>query len=695
MITMNCKYFIIMAALLAIVPSQASAYFGAAFEVTHEVQQVCPCGIISSDEIFVELINFGTKTDTYFISMELPVGWTGFIVPDLTMASGEKVTLDPLWITPSCGTEPGEYVVRLVAESAMSGKVFEKEVELNIIRCHGVSIAGENYLNTCQGSKLKEDFEITNTGMVSETFRLSASPEWVTVSPDTVSLDSWDSTTVSVIATPPAELAGIQEITVTAESTLSYATTEKNIRLDLDRCHLFSANILPEEDTICAGKSAEYQLHINNVGTEDDTYTIVTPNWAVADESRIKVGSQERGTVTVRATPPSSGKWLMKIYVSSVRSPALSVVTEGTVNTADCRSAAVYFSSPEENVCIGESTEFTVTVENTGNVITTYNVEASIMETVSKEKLVLGVGESQDVVISVTETPIEGRYPVNVMVSSGERAIDKDSAILIVHRCYDASLTVNPGKIQACKGDVIDYKIRVENTGEFEDDYMLTYPDGEDDFILGAKDSVLLERKIAVDMPAGENTLHFRLESAEGVSIEKGVRVNVNSEEVCRSVNLSIKDAGKEKKVQTVIGEGTAVEMILLNDGLRTDTYSLTVSGPLWAHLSTERVTLGPLEEESVYLYLSPTEETEEAEYRIAVIAASENAVSGVSVDVKVLEYLELEQEEAPVVVPPPAPGDGFTGMLAAEALPVELTLISALAFLTALLVGLRFFVFR
>ena len=124
---MNWRYLIIVLMSLALVPSPAYAYYGASLEITSEVHQVCPCDIISSDEITVEITNYGTASDTYFISMQVPDGWSGFIVPEVTLSSGENAVLDPTWVTPPCGTVPGQYAVKFTAESAMSGKVYERE----------------------------------------------------------------------------------------------------------------------------------------------------------------------------------------------------------------------------------------------------------------------------------------------------------------------------------------------------------------------------------------------------------------------------------------------------------------------------------------------------------------------------------------------------------------------------------------
>ncbi len=697
---MNLKYLAILIAMLVLIPSQASAYYGAALEITAEIHQTCPCDIVSSDEIVVELINYGTKSDTYFLSMDVPNGWSGFILPEVTLASGERSVLDPMWITPPCGTAPGNYVVRFTAESAQSGKVFEEELEIDVMRCHDVSISGDNYLNTCEDDGVTSSIEVTNLGKIKETFRLSASPEWVTVSPDSVSVSAWDTEVVSITAKPPAGMLGTQEITVRAESTLSYASTEKKIKLDIDRCYLFSAGIVPPEDTVCMGESTEYQLYVDNKGTKSDTYRIVTPAWITAEESTVSLGSERRSNVKLTATPPSRGKRDMNVYVSSVNHPTSIINVEGVLTAVDCRSAAVSFSSAERNVCRGESTEFVVRVENTGTVLTAYNL-GTTMGKLAREKLVLSPGEAQNVILGISsaETGMEGTFPVTVDVSGGEDATDKDSATVVIHKCRDATLSISPVVRDVCEGDTVTYEVTIKNTGELEDDYDLTYPSGEDGFSLQPGDSILMKLDIPVDFTWGStNKLPFVLKSSKGVSIEKRVNLNVTSGDICYSADMSIINGNgtKEKKISSVIGEGQSAELRIVNRGIRSDSYTLSVSGPEWAYLSEETVHLAPLQEEAVYLYLSPPEYTEKKEYQITVLADSGKALSGVTIDATVLEYLSADEEETHGAGEAEMTG-GLAGMFTAVATPVslEITMIGALAFFTALLIILRFIIFK
>jgi uncharacterized membrane protein len=309
---------------------------------------------------------------------------------------------------------------------------------------------------------------------------------------------------------------------------------------------------------------------------------------------------------------------------------------------------------------------------------------------------VLSPGEAQNVIVGVTATDKEGTYPVTINVFNGGAA-DQDSARLVVHRCHEATLDVSPVERDICEGDVLNYEVRVKNTGELDDRYELSFPGGEREFDLQPGDSVRLK----VDIPFDEswtrsNELKFRLRSSKGFSTEKTVSLNVTSEDVCYSADLDIINVsgGKEKRVTSVIGEGQAVEMRLMNKGIRSDTYEIVVNGPDWAYLSEETVHLTPLQEKTIYLYISPPFDTEEMGYDLTVLADSGKAMSGVEVRALVVEELASEEAQGAGEEGAELAG-GLAGMFTAQPFTLEATLIGALAFFTALLIVLRFIVFK
>lgn len=692
---MILKHVSILVLMLALVPVNASAYYGGALEVASEVHQVCPCDIVTSNEILLEVVNYGTKSDTYFLSVEVPDGWSGFVKPQLTLASGEVIEVDPLWVTPPCGTEPGEYTIEFTAVSGQSGETIEKELVLDVMRCHDVSISGNNYLNACEKGVVTSTLDVTNLGKVSETFELSASKDWVTISPNSVTVGAWDTKTVTVTAKPPSGVSGSQEIAVTAESTLSYAKAVKDLKLDVDKCYSFSASVVPHEDSVCMGKSIQYQVYVDNKGTKSDTYKIITPSWMTAEESVVELGSGKRAIVTLTATPLSLGKKDMEVYVSSESNPTSIVKSDAVLTSVDCRSAAVSFANSERNVCRGESTDFVVKIENTGLTATAYTLE-STMGKLSREKLVLGPGEVQNVVLGITSTENDGTYPVTVDVASGD-ATDRDSATLVVHKCRGATLDVTPGETDACAGDVVTYEVSVENTGELDDSYVLTYPDGEERFSLQSGDSIRMEVDVRVENSLG-NRLPFKLESTKGVKVEKRVDLDVTPASRCYAAELTIINGNdtKEKNVSVVIGEGQAIQMKLVNTGLRSDSYTFTVSGPAWAHLSGETVHLSPLQDETVFLYLSPPDNTPRKNFDVTVLADSGRSLSKATLTVTVLEYVVSEERGAQEAGEDAVLTGGLAGMfVAVEPVSIEATLISILAFLTLIVIALRFVIFR
>jgi len=686
---MNLRYILAVLVLLMVVPGQASAYYGVSLDILYDVSQVCPCDIISADDIQLQVTNYGTKTDTVMLSMELPDGWSGFIMPEVTLASGESSLVDSAWLTPPCSTEPGTYTVKFRAESAMSGKVSEKDVTLDIMRCHDVGFSGEDYAATCHAQPKTLSVDITNRGKVRETFRISSYPEWTIATPGEVTLEPWETRTISLTATPPADMLGRQEITLAAESDSSYAAAEKKLTLDIEQCYLFLAKLAPQEDTVCFGNSADYYLTIDNLGTKADTYRIVTPAWVSSEKSTLTIPSKGRAVVKLTATPVERGSRDIYVYVTSVNNPTSIITATSSLSAVDCTAVAVSMSPAERTVCRGESTDFTVRVENTGTVVTSYTLD-STMGRLDREKLVLSPGESQNVVLSV-KSGKEGMYPVTVDATAGDVS-DRDSATLVVRKCHDAVMDVKPEAGTYCTGDRQAFEVYVKNTGDFEDSYVLDYGSGTREFYLQPGDSIKLNIEMSVDYPWGtENRMVFELSSRKGVHLERTVTLNVSEKDVCHAARLFTADGAAEKRIDTVVGYGLPVELVLRNMGTRPDTYNLSVNGPEWVHLSTRSVDLSPLEEERFYLYISPPFGAEYKDYEVTVLADSGSSLAGVRIDTSVLEEIpENETEQSMGLF-----SGGFSGMFSAAAYNTEVVLVGMLALFTIILVVLRFLVFR
>ncbi len=690
LITMNPRYLIVILVVLSLAPAMSSAYYAGDIDVTTEVSQVCPCDIISGSEITVEVKNFGTKSDTFYITMEIPQGWSGFVEPEVTLSSGEEVTLNPSWVTPPCGTLPGTYTLSFYAESAMSGKVSEEHIEIEVMTCHAVDITGGPF-STCEETEKQATVSISNAGNMKDTFFVSASPKWVTVEPKEIVLDEFESKSVTIKAKPPEGVFGAQNVTIKALSENTYAMTEEIIGLDVQRCHYFGVSIIPPEKSVCLGDAVDYQLTIDNKGTVNDKYVIVAPAWTELSANNVSVSAKGRKIITLTAVPVSPGQKRMDVYVSSANYPTNIVKAESIVTVNDCRDASVEVKPGKRSVCRGDGTAFTLSLNNTGNTNTVYDVYMSVGEISSKESIMLNPHEVQDMDIGVDAISKAGVYHVSAIAYVGNRRVASGVSELVVSNCYEASMKLPTlSEADLCRGDTIVYDVFVQNDGEKSDAYVLSYRGGEAEFMLGPGRNVTIETEIEIESDWGSTGhLYFDLESDNGVSLTDSVRFNVSEKDQCHSVDVIVSGADLSGGVKTAKGYGIPVEVTVKNTGIRTGSYVLSLGGPEWAYITADSATIGPGGEEKVYVYLSPPYDIGEDDYSMIVLAESENAFASAEINASVLSELS---EAGSIDVP----SDGFTGMFGAGSpIPVGVLVASILASLTAIIVLMRFVLFK
>lgn len=700
---MHTKYLFLALVLFALAARPVDAYYGANLEVSSVLIQFCPCDIVSSNEMTVEIANYGSYTDTYLFSLELPPGWSGFIKPQVTLASGESSFIEPVWVTAPCVSEAGEFTITVVAESASSGKKYSEDLDITVLSCYDIDIETQGFLRTCQNKDLTSEILLTNMGKMDDKYRVSVSPEWVIVSPDSVSVDAWDSDIVELaILTPPGKI-GVENITITVESEMSYAAAEKVVKLTIQPCYVFEASISPPSDTVCKGRSATYVLNIDNVGTESDTYSIITPNWITAEMNSIRVDSQSRGSVKLTATPPTTGELEVVASVSSKHHPSSVVDAVSMLSSVDCRSVAVSLSGPKD-ICKGDSASFVARVENTGTVTTSYQLSPSI-GTLDRTKLVLGPGNVQNVILDIDETTKVGIQTVEVLAYDSNVS-DEDSTTLNVRNCFDAILEVSPEEKRSCKGDMLTIDVDIKNKGDIDDDYTLRYDGKVSEFGLDSGESHSVEAKVPVDYFWGsDNEILFVLKSDNGVHIEKPVSIEVLKRDECYSVELGIVngDESKEKEASLAIGYGVALELSIANKGLRADSYDIIVDGPDWAHISKDSFFMTPLQQEDLYLYLSPPYEAEEKEYTITIIANSDLALSGVEIRAAVQREPATGEMSINITSAENIAGNfswfqpgGLTGQfLGVEGASIEVISMAAMVIAAVAILLLRFVVFK
>jgi len=205
----------------------------------------CPC---TANTIKADIENLYRDADTFYLSLELPDEWSGFVQPDIMLGSGESETV-PIYITPSpCGIDPQTYRATLVAVSAITGDEISGIIDIETFKCHYISIdLGETYRDVCQENVEGKIFGVVlkNEGKFKETFSLSTDTEWAHFSDSSVELKGNEEQNVNLIIEPPEGMAGIHSIQLSVISDSSCASAGETVNVNIRNCYDFEAMLSP------------------------------------------------------------------------------------------------------------------------------------------------------------------------------------------------------------------------------------------------------------------------------------------------------------------------------------------------------------------------------------------------------------------------------------------------------------------
>ncbi len=638
------KSLILLSLIMAvlIVPSASAASFELGVEPSKV--SVCPCSSITPELVSVDVKNLLDAADTYVFSMNVPAEWKNNqnrIELEKAVGPGQEQELDLFLINPGCDAVPGTYTVTINAVSGQTGDRISRTLEIEILKCYGVTIdVDEAFKETCVESRepVEYDISVANTGKFAETFALTSSVDWASLSDSSVTLDAGESRLLKLVLNPPEGLTGLQTVTIKAKLERTSAidvSDSATVQLNIEKCFGFDAAIQPDVKSACKGTAAEYTILLKNRGHKD-TYVLTAPEFVQLSEKEVTLEASETKEITAAVTPEEEGRLGFDIQVTPESNPANSLSLKAYVDSAECRGVAVILSPEQSSVCEGLETEFNVVVKNTGMVQEDVSLKSNygVME---QENVTLGMGETASIKLNVDTSGISEKVVDIMVTATADGASDQSAAKLTLETCYSSELSITPGEGTVCAGSVANYTVKTKNIGELKDDYLLTVKssllesDITHEFTLEPGEEESLDVSVPVDSDQEEGTYEIRamLVSESGQAEEANASITVKSRKTCFSVGLS--NGGAQN---VVIGKAVAVPITVNNSGELPDTYQLTFQGPEWLYISPDSVKLDSGEQETVYLYISPVLEAEPGAYTARIIASSANTVSELEIPI-------------------------------------------------------------
>ena len=489
---MKCKTFsfLVTTFIIGILLVQGVyAFDGDDVSVSPDFISTCPSRTLSNDDISLFVTNTGPTTDTFFMEIEWLPGLS-FIQPQVTLASGEMRKIEPLWITIPYDVEPGSLFATVTAESALTGDMVSKSIEVNILNCHVIELEVsplERTQQICKEEEVPLEFtiEATNMGMDTETFVLSTDEPWAELDTDSVTLDTGEAVTFTLVVDPPESVSDFQTITITAQSTSSFAHAEVKVFVDVIDCYDFTARIQPSSATVCLGKEADFTLLISNTGL-DDSFRIMGDDSVSLSAESISLASNEARQIGFSLKPNNIGSNPFEITVQSDKDVGNSKTVSGVITGEECKGVSVIISPAQANACSGDTVGYIVNIQNTGSLTDSFDLTTS-HGTLDHTGVTLDSDESMDVALTVDTADIDGEVTIEVSAASGSVS-DTSAANLNVRTCYGGSLEIIPSAISACPFTDVEFEIIIENTGEMTDEYVISFADTEETVELDAAD---------------------------------------------------------------------------------------------------------------------------------------------------------------------------------------------------------------
>jgi uncharacterized membrane protein len=250
-----------------------------------------------------------------------------------------------------------------------------------------------------------------------------------------------------------------------------------------------SLAISPTQATAGEGTSATYQLSVTNVGSVDDTYSLITHGLAAGvtatlGQNTVDVppgASNFRDVPLTLAVAPGTtpGSYSFTVTATSTSDPTVASTTNGTL-TVTAGGVQVVMQNPTSGV---PGTTFQAKVTNTGTTTDTYNLAlggpAALVSSLGTNELTLAPGASQVVPITTgaVNFGVPGTLSLTAMATSTSNPAIQgaDRADLNIAASQPGVTAAFSPTSQTLSGPgTATFLLTVHNTGNTEDSYSAT-----------------------------------------------------------------------------------------------------------------------------------------------------------------------------------------------------------------------------
>ena len=445
----------------------------------------------------ISVTNNGYKFDTIFLSYSTNKPWQYNLNKTAFLQNPQESANATFTIIPSPDTKAGEIGEITITATSNGNSTRQHSITLKTIvnQIHDISfLSDKNSDSALPGKKIFYNFTILNNGngfkelnLIFNSSASSNTDNW-TIEPKStqINLNSNKFSTIPISVSPPQNAKAYEQakivfdlFSITEDKTIS----TKIITAKVSKYHEIKIDV--ENKNLFANPNQEVSTTIfvkNNGNCKESVFlelSIIKSNWEpYLEKYHFEIESEDTENVKlfIRANKESDANEKLKIKIfAKVNGNNLATID---INITVNQTHNVYLSCEKyfANVNLGESTNYTLKIENRGNGDDTINLELSGKNSewgkLEKSQIKLTQNEIKIVkliVIVPNNANAEEIAKIKISAYFGDEILDFVETKTTVNQIYDISLEIDENEKSVKLGQNEEYKINVINNGNGND----------------------------------------------------------------------------------------------------------------------------------------------------------------------------------------------------------------------------------
>ncbi len=382
-------------------------------EITPNQYLVESC-IGDTETVEVTFSNTGKTEETFILTATAGKFDAGMI----TIASGAEKSAEL-----SVPVASREDTVTITAQSTTSYASDSADIEVvSEGACYGIAVLNiPPEVSICRGDSAKIVITTKNTGYKPGTFELSTDAENAYFKNDEMKLESKEvGETYLEISTENADIGEIEySITITSTE----AQDKAYGKIIIEQCYNVELSAAKDDEEICPGAAAAFEIDVTNTGKKSDTYMISADEGSLSETSvTLDVGESERILLLISTDQNDNEDMILTVSAESERASASKEITVSVRDFDSCYGISI---SSDADSIFAEDLKgylYTLTVKNDGEFDTEYTatIEGPKWITVNPETIAVKAGKTADIFVyaSPEYTTSEGTYTIKVTIES-------------------------------------------------------------------------------------------------------------------------------------------------------------------------------------------------------------------------------------------------------------------------------------